>query len=592
MKKLIGSWIVFAALGCTPAKPDEQLEHVDPPKQVRDTPADPRETLPAVSGGTMTLTQDGAVAVISDPDTDQIFVVDLAAKSVLGTVYLETAEEPGRIAIDGRRAYAVLRRAGQVVAFDVSATPAPRRFDACPEARGVAVDPSRGLLFIACSSGELLTLNANTGEKLRSLRLDPDLRDVVVSGEELYVSRFRTAEVLHLAADGRVIERLHPATAYRKDIQGNVLGTFEAAVAWRMTPWPGGGFLLSHQRAMVDAVDVSVAPDSSTGSSAYGGSAGAPCSSLVHSAITIKDAQGMRTRPITGNLPVDAAVSGDGQFIAMVMYGSGQYAHVESKVITDADSNRCFGLPIGEETSLKPVAVAFLPSGQTVKLEREPLRLSGPFGEINLGAGRHDDGMTIFHKSAPGFVSCASCHPEATDDGRVWHFLPMGKRRSQTLAGGLAPTAPFHWDGDLRDISHLVDEVYIRRMGAPKPTSSEVSALNRWLDGLPVVRVPSPSGVEAEERGKALFNDPVVACGSCHSGALFTNNTSWDVGTGAPFQVPVLRSMALRAPYMHDGCAPTLKDRFGACGGGDRHGKTSHLTDAQINDLVAYLESL
>ncbi len=45
---------------------------------------------------------------------------------------------------------------------------------------------------------------------------------------------------------------------------------------------------------------------------------------------------------------------------------------------------------------------------------------------------------------------------------------------------------------------------------------------------------------------------------------------------------------------MHDGCAPTLHDRFTntACGGGDKHGKTSHLAPEQIDDLVAYLESL
>jgi cytochrome c peroxidase len=65
-----------------------------------------------------------------------------------------------------------------------------------------------------------------------------------------------------------------------------------------------------------------------------------------------------------------------------------------------------------------------------------------------------------------------------------------------------------------------------------------------------------------------------------------------DVGTGKPYQVPSLRGLAARAPYMHDGCAATLHDRFGPCGGGDRHGVTSALTTDQIDDLVAYLETL
>ena len=45
---------------------------------------------------------------------------------------------------------------------------------------------------------------------------------------------------------------------------------------------------------------------------------------------------------------------------------------------------------------------------------------------------------------------------------------------------------------------------------------------------------------------------------------------------------------------MHNGCAATLADRFGAaaCSGGDKHGATSTLTSAQIGDLTAYLQSL
>ena len=50
--------------------------------------------------------------------------------------------------------------------------------------------------------------------------------------------------------------------------------------------------------------------------------------------------------------------------------------------------------------------------------------------------------------------------------------------------------------------------------------------------------------------------------------------------------------IASRPPYMHDSCARTLKARFGACGGDDRHGKTSHLDDSQIDDLVAFMMTL
>lgn len=71
-----------------------------------------------------------------------------------------------------------------------------------------------------------------------------------------------------------------------------------------------------------------------------------------------------------------------------------------------------------------------------------------------------------------------------------------------------------------------------------------------------------------------------------------TNNQTVDVGTGGRFQVPSLIGVGSRAPYLHDGCAPTLTDRFGACGGGDLHGVTSTLSPADVGDLVAYLKTL
>ena len=48
-----------------------------------------------------------------------------------------------------------------------------------------------------------------------------------------------------------------------------------------------------------------------------------------------------------------------------------------------------------------------------------------------------------------------------------------------------------------------------------------------------------------------------------------------------------------KAPFslLTNGCAKTLKDRFGACGG-DKHGSTAQLLPAEVDALVAYLETL
>ena len=121
-------------------------------------------------------------------------------------------------------------------------------------------------------------------------------------------------------------------------------------------------------------------------------------------------------------------------------------------------------------------------------------------------------------------------------------------------------------------------------------TASSRLSIGPWLD-----RIPAPKGVVTDAaaalRGRALFDNVDVGCATCHSGAQLTNNQRFDVGKGS-IKVPCLVGVGARAPVMHDGCAATLRERFGACGGGDLHGKTSQLTTAEIADLVAYLESL
>ncbi len=63
------------------------------------------------------------------------------------------------------------------------------------------------------------------------------------------------------------------------------------------------------------------------------------------------------------------------------------------------------------------------------------------------------------------------------------------------------------------------------------------------------------------------------------------------MGTGGAFQVPTLLGLRHRAPYLHDGRAATIRgvltDAYT-----DGHGSVSHLAPADLDALVAYLESL
>ena len=131
----------------------------------------------------------------------------------------------------------------------------------------------------------------------------------------------------------------------------------------------------------------------------------------------------------------------------------------------------------------------------------------------------------------------------------------------------------------------------ISRMGGFKVGTSFVQALGQWIDQQPALSLPVED-VDKVARGKALFQSDATGCAGCHSGPALTNNASADVGTGGSFQVPALLGLGLRAPYMHDGCAATLRGRFEPKCGGTQHGHTAQLAEAELSDLIAYLSSL
>lgn len=152
----------------------------------------------------------------------------------------------------------------------------------------------------------------------------------------------------------------------------------------------------------------------------------------------------------------------------------------------------------------------------------------------------------------------------------------------------------FHWDAEFSSFGALIDDVMTARMGlGDMLTDDRKAALLSFLDGIPKAPVPGASqDANAVQRGRALFESEATECATCHDGPLFTSSQPFDVGTGGTFVTPSLIGVGYREPLMHDGCATDLEDRFGPCGGGDAHGKTSHLSDAEVSDLVAYMRTL
>jgi mono/diheme cytochrome c family protein len=423
----------------------------------------------------------------------------------------------------------------------------------------------------------------------------------------------------------------------------------QSHLAWRALQAPDGSVWMLHQHASDAMVDIDSEPTVDSQSS-YGGGGGGrggfSCEGIVQSGITeVGTTGGLRTMSLMGSvLAVDLARSPSDGGLAVALpgvsepdaprptvvvdteggfgasldappvapgraltFGSGQIAWVDPAMTgVDPAVDPFTGCAFPHTISVpgQATAVAFTPSGDLLVQSREPALLTRvstpPWGEqlpIELGGDSvRDTGHDVFHRDAGAGIACASCHGEGGDDGHTWLFSGIGARRTQAVNIGLEDTAPFHWDGTLRNLGALMEEVFVGRMGGVHQSGERLDALAGWLFAqkppAPIVASDDP----AAARGKALFESADVGCTGCHRGDSLTDNQSYDVGTGERhgerLQVPSLRGVGYRAPFIHTGCAETLRDRFDPSCGGDKHGNTAGLDDGQIDDMIAYLRSL
>lgn len=269
-------------------------------------------------------------------------------------------------------------------------------------------------------------------------------------------------------------------------------------------------------------------------------------------------------------------------------------AVTETKTTIDPESG-AVGDPIGGPITTLGCGAGCAPDVGVLAMAQSPL---GPVtlsrtvvAGVPLEGVELDDGHRIFHEGN-GSLSCAACHPEGGDDGLVWRIEGQ-LRRTQSLVGDVTSTAPFHWSGAELDMRELMDVTLAERLGGSTPPPSQLDAFASWLATVRPIAPRDDADREAISRGTTLFHSAELGCATCHAGAQGTDHQNHDVGRGGePVQTPRLVSLAARAPYLHDGCAKTLLERFSPdCQSSDAHGKTSHLSPDQLADLVAYLES-
>jgi len=229
------------------------------------------------------------------------------------------------------------------------------------------------------------------------------------------------------------------------------------------------------------------------------------------------------------------------------------------------------------------------------------------------------------------WLSCGSCHPDGRTDGLNWDLLNDGignpknskslvlsHRTPPVMSTGVRPDMEAATQKGFMFIQfRVVEEEVMNKVRAylrsVKPESSPhlAAANGKTMSctachpkgtggrGIPAGHRPIGGALSEEaKRGMKLFYDSKTQCAKCHPGPLFTDLKLYDVGTRHEldrrdkYDTPTLHELWRTAPYMHDGSAVTLMDVLTTHNKGDKHGKTSYLSDADRKALVEFLRSL
>ena len=218
------------------------------------------------------------------------------------------------------------------------------------------------------------------------------------------------------------------------------------------------------------------------------------------------------------------------------------------------------------------------------------------------------------------YMSCASCHNDGGQDGRVWDFTSLGEGLRNTIdlngRGGMAHGI-LHWSGNFDEVQDFENQIRgfaggtglmtdadfsatQALLGPPKAgRSADLDALAAYIASLSRVN-PSPyrstTGLSAAaQAGQTLFEQQ--NCASCHAGPSTTDSVGavrHDIGTILPssgnrlsgvldgIDTPTLLDVWATAPYLHDGSASTIEDAIAA------HAGVS-LNSTELGQLAAFL---
>jgi DNA-binding beta-propeller fold protein YncE len=595
------------------------------------------------SAGSLAVSADGSRLYLADEDNDALVVVDPSrdAERVVARMAVGDGPQKVLVAPDGR-VFTANRYDRTVSLVDPSGARATVSIPVGAEPVALSLSADAKTLFVANHTDRSLSIvDVAAARETRRLPLPGDPTGLKVAARKAYVAFGRAASLAVVdTATGETVAapslELSPdKTANERRIPGQaadpVVNADEGFVYVPLVQSKGDLVATDMPGAYANGVIPVVAPatatlDASTervvDTPAVGGGSCFEC--VLPATATPADGAAPALAPasVPTASPSAAVLDKSGGWLFVANLASANIS------IVGLGANASSMAPTTVRVGHGPSGIGLSPDGRTAYVHNafdHTVSVLEPRGgvvtatrEFVVGTSpltpQQQLGRQLFHaaddgrmsNSATGGIACASCHPGGRDDGRTWQFSE-GPRNTPTLAGrGLSRTAPYHWDGALKDFPafHTVVE---QRMGgtglndgfAGTLAAGDFDAMLAWLETLPAPDNPRRGAADEARvnRGRGLFEGK-AQCAGCHAGPDRTDEKFHDVGTvgdGERFargvNTPPLHGLFDSAPYLHDGSAATLRDRL-LVNPGDRHGVTSSLSPDEVDDLVAYLEQL
>ena len=566
--------------------------------------------LPAFTHATSSIgiTPDGTTVFVVNPDSGSVSAIDTVSATMLAELIVGRDPRMLTVGPAGQRLYVTSQASATLTILETHPFSVLTKLRVGPEPYGVVADPNSRLVYVAASGADRIDIvDTELAQVVDTIPVQPRPKGLALfnDGTRLYVTHFLSGAVSVIDMTDRSVRTvittgpesnmaqrivLHPTNnrAYLSHIRSNVSNPHPL---FDTTLFP-----------VVSVIDVATEQH------------------LLHERLELS----VVDRPV--NLPFDLALSSDGQRAHLVYLGSGDLsvidlasrqvvAHIEvgdgprGLVLTPDDRTAYVANALSDDVSVVDLSTF-------EEITRIPVTTSPLAPELKRGKLLFISSRST-RVSRDRWMSCESCHADGEQDGRTWSF-PDGPRNTTNLRG-LAHTHPLHWSADRDEVQDF--EFTIRELQAgtglieneePQPElgppntglSADLDALAAFVASLQ----PKPSPFRRADgtltpgalRGQAVFHRTDVGCADCHVPPLFTDLLLHDIGTGngpgellgPAFDTPSLRGVWHTAPYLHDGSAPTLRDVVVTHNPTDHHGQTAHLSEAELQDLVAFLLSL